>query len=169
MEATIHPPSSISIPQYIFAQISGSFYFTNPCCPILHPTPPTTNKLTWCDFLVATFLWHQPGKLGFSGGWLGLGAARSRAEKVGKLLKLELALEGGCEVGHSVVLDSLWPMTRIKLITLNMLTLGLKALHWWHSVPPPLPPSLNAHTNTNTSCWQPGKRLWMNQMSWNPT
>ena len=65
--------------------------------------------------------------LGVGWGW---GAARSRAEKVGKLLKLELALEGGCEVGHSVVLDSLWPMTRIKLITLNMLTLGLKALHW---------------------------------------
>ena len=81
MEATIHPPSSISIPQYIFAQISGSFYFTNPRCPILHPTPPTTNKLTWCDFLVATFLWHQPGKLGFSGGWLGFGGCKKSSRK----------------------------------------------------------------------------------------
>ena len=55
-------------------------------------------------------------EIGLLWGLVGLGGARSQAEKVGKLLKLELALEGGCEVGHSVVLDSLWPMTRIKLI-----------------------------------------------------
>ena len=48
-------------------------------------------------------------EIGLLWGWLGLGVARSGSEKVGKLLKLELALEGGCGVGHSVVLDSLWP------------------------------------------------------------
>ena len=119
MEATIHPPSSISIPQYIFAQISGQrgfFYFPNPYHPILHCTPPPQNfKLrnmlchdeimhffcstvftgaATCCQLFCRFCGNSLGNWASLGlaGWL---VARTRAEKGGKLVKLELALEGG--------------------------------------------------------------------------